>query len=578
MRLAVLAGVLLLGACAVPQAEESSSRTGNVETANLESSYGNYLAGQFARKHGNMKTAAQFFARAVAEDPQSMYLLHDALVAALIRGDFPAAHSLATRIHAKNPGRGLANLFLGVAALKQHRPQDALAYLKAVQPVGVDSLTVPMLVAWSEAGAGDTAAALAALQPLAGVPAFDPLRHFHAALIEDLAGDTAKADADYQATITSGGESAEVVNAYGNFLERHGHKDKARALFQTFLASQSQNPGIQAALKLTGVPVTPKPVVPSAAAGAAEALYGIAAITEANAGLGVGILYLRLAIYLKPDLTFAHLLLADTYESAGDWRHAIAAYRGIPVDSPYRWSAELRIAWGLDQLRETDKAVALLRKLIKEEPQRTEALSTLGDILRGEHKYKQAVAAYSEAITRTKPLTSGDWSLFYVRGIAYERSHEWPKAQTDFLKALQLNPNQPYVLNYLGYSWVIRGINLNEAQRMIERAVALAPDDGAIVDSLGWAYYHLHEYQRAVHELERAASLSPEDPTINDHLGDAYWRVGRHAEARYQWQRVLTLKPEPKEIPILKRKIAVGLGENAGLDRRRAARVVQAGS
>ncbi len=572
MRLAALAGVLLLAACAAPQGAQSAA------PAVFESPYGNYLAGQFARGQGDIKTAAAFFARAAAQDPQSLFLARNALAAQLMQGNFAAARPLALRIHAKNPGQSLANLVLGVIALKENRPQAALTYLKAMQPVGLESLTVPMLMAWSEAGAGDTAAALTALQPLAGVPAFDPLRQFHAALIEDLAGNSAKADADYRATIASGGESAEVVAAYGNFLERHGRKDAARALFKNFLADQPQNPGIQAALKMVNTPTTPKPLVGSASAGAAEALYGIAAITEADTGLGVGSVYLRMAIYLRPDFTFAHLLLADVYESAGDWRHAIEAYDGIPADSPYRWSADLRIAWGLDQLHETDRAVALLRKLVKADRQRTEALSTLGDILRGEDKFKQAVAAYSEAIARLKPETSNDWSLFYARGIAYEQSHDWPKAEADFLKALRLNPNQPYVLNYLGYSWVVRGTNLEEAQRMIQRAVALAPDDGFIVDSLGWAYYHLHEYKRAVAELERAVALSPEDPTINDHLGDAYWRAGRHEEARYQWQRVLTLKPKPEDIPILKRKIAIGLGESAGLNLRHAARVVQAGS
>ena len=174
---------------------------------------------------------------------------------------------------------------------------------------------------------------------------------------------------------------------------------------------------------------------------------------------------------------------------------------------------------------------------------------------------EEAVKAYDEAVKRIGALERRHWSLLYTRGIALERSKQWPRAEADFLAALEFEPEQPYVLNYLGYSWVDQGINLERAQKMIERAVELRPNDGYVVDSLGWVLYRLGKFAGAVRELERAVELRPEDPIINDHLGDAYWRVGRRQEARFQWRRSLSLEPEDDLLAVLRDKIKAGLGD-----------------
>ena len=156
----------------------------------------------------------------------------------------------------------------------------------------------------------------------------------------------------------------------------------------------------------------------------------------------------------------------------------------------------------------------------------------------------------------------GAWVTYYYRGICFERSKQWSKAEADMRKALELQPEQPHVLNYLGYSWIDQGINLDEGMKMIKRAVEQRPDDGYIVDSLGWAYYRIGNFEDAVKHLERAIDLKPEDPTINDHLGDAYWRVGRTLEAKFQWAHARDLKPEPEELPKIEAKIENGLPED----------------
>ena len=215
----------------------------------------------------------------------------------------------------------------------------------------------------------------------------------------------------------------------------------------------------------------------------------------------------------------------------------------------------------LDQLARTDEAVALLRAMAAERPHDYQAMVELGDVLRTHDRFKEAVAAYDDAFQRYGAGQPTDWRLYYSRGIALERSRQWPRAESDFRRALELEPQQPMVLNYLGYTWIDQGVHLDRALGMVERAVALSPNDGYIVDSLGWAYFRLGNYDKATENLERAIELVPEDPTINDHLGDAYWRTGRHLEARFQWNRALSFKPEAGEATKIESKLEHGLGQ-----------------
>ena len=248
-------------------------------------------------------------------------------------------------------------------------------------------------------------------------------------------------------------------------------------------------------------------------------------------------------------------------ESENRREESNAVYRSLKPESPYAWTARLRVAANLDRVDRTDEAIALLATMGQERPDRPEPYINLGDIQRNHERFEEAVKAYDEAVKRIGALERRHWSLLYTRGIALERSQQWQRAEADFLAALEFEPEQPYVLNYLGYSWVDQGLHLERAQKMIERAVELRPNDGYVVDSLGWVLYRLGKFAGAVRELERAIELRPEDPIINDHLGDAYWRVGRRQEARFQWQRSLSLDPEDDLLSILKDKIKAGLGD-----------------
>ena len=190
------------------------------------------------------------------------------------------------------------------------------------------------------------------------------------------------------------------------------------------------------------------------------------------------------------------------------------------------------------------EAIRQLGNIITTNPNDIDAISVMGDLLRSDKQYQAAADAYTKALAVTGGASPADWRFYYVRGIAYERSDKFPLAEKDFLHALDLNPNQPQVLNYLGYSWVDKGMNLNKALDLIQKAVAASPNDGYIIDSLGWAYYRLGRYPDAVTQLEQAATLRPNDPEINDHLGDAYWKVGRKLEAKFQWNVAYSMDTE----------------------------------
>jgi tetratricopeptide (TPR) repeat protein len=300
-------------------------------------------------------------------------------------------------------------------------------------------------------------------------------------------------------------------------------------------------------------------LVSTAQAGAAEALYGLGASLGRRGGEDLGLVYLQLSLYLSPNHPLALLSLADLYESLKKPALAIKVYERVPANSPLHRNAAIQMANNLDALDKPEEAQKHLEALIKQHPDDLEAITALGNVLRGHKKFSECANVYSKGIATIAHPEKVNWVIFYFRGICYERSHQWPKAEADLKKALGLFPEQPHVLNYLGYSWIDQGLNLDEGMAMIKRAVQQRPDDGYIVDSLGWAYFRIGNYAEAVKNLERAIELKPEDPTINDHLGDAYWRIGRTLEAKFQWAHARDLKPDPEDLPKIEEKLKNGL-------------------
>jgi tetratricopeptide (TPR) repeat protein len=308
-------------------------------------------------------------------------------------------------------------------------------------------------------------------------------------------------------------------------------------------------------------------LVDTVQAGAAEALYGLGAalgrreeeLSLANRGLA----YLQLALYLDPNHSLAMLALADLYEAMKKPELAIKVYERVPANSPLKRNAEIQLATNLDTLERTEEAKKHLDKLIATKPDDLEAILALGNIMRERKQYAGCADAYGKAVALQPTPTRANWTTYYFRGICFERDKQWAKAEADMKKALELYPEQPHVLNYLGYSWIDQGVHLDDGMSMIKRSVEQRPDDGYIVDSLGWAYYRLGNYDEAVKNLERAVELKPVDPTINDHLGDVYWKVDRVLEAKFQWSHARDLKPDADELKTIEDKLKNGLATSA---------------
>ena len=349
-----------------------------------------------------------------------------------------------------------------------------------------------------------------------------------------------------------------ITEAYARALAIAGRTKEATDALNAFLVNYPDNALAVAALDDIRAGRAHVAALANPVEGAAEALAGIGAAVGQEGGTEVAFLYLRLALYLDPNIAggLAALSLGNLFDTNDQSDAAIAAYESISPEAPFHALGQLRAALALDRLDRTDEAEKAFKQAIAGNPDDVQSYISYGNMLRGRERFAEAAKVYEEAIGKIASPGPADWSLFYFRGIAYERTKQWPKAEADFKKALELSPDQPLVLNYLGYSWVDMGRNLEEAMAMIQKAVELRPNDGYIVDSLGWAHYRLGQYDKAVEELERAIGLKPDDPVINDHLGDAYWKTGRKLEAQFQWRHARDFGAEGEALELILRKIA----------------------
>jgi len=522
---------------------------------------GSYLAARHAGQMRDAATAATFYRMALKHDPKNTDLLDRTFLSLVVGGEIDESVKYAEHIAQVDKNDRIAQLVLGVHALK--RKQYAAARSDLAQSIRgpITDLTATLLSAWSLEGAGEGKRALAAIDRLAGPDWYAIFKELHAGLIADLTGNKKEAGKRLEHAYKLDPTALRVVEAYGSWLSRNASPKEALAVFDTFDKALPRHPLVVDAMDKLKAGEKLPPLVGSAQAGGAEALYGLGASLGRRGGEDLGLVYLQLALSLEPNQPLALLSLADLYESLKKPEMAIKAYERIPANSPLHRNAAIQMATNLDALDRADEAESHLAALIKDHPDDLEAVMALGNVQRGHKKFAECGETYSKAVALIPQPEKANWVLFYFRGICYERSHQWPKAEADLKHALDLFPDQPHVLNYLGYSWIDQGIHLDEGMDMIKRAVQQRPDDGYIVDSLGWAYYKLGKYDDAVKQLERAIELKPEDPTINDHLGDAYWRVGRTLEAHFQWAHARDLKPDPEDLPKIEAKLKNGLPE-----------------
>lgn len=521
---------------------------------------GNYLAGRHAEAIRDLDAAAVYLGAALAADADAEQLLWRTFLINIYDGRVEDAIALADRVIDVRGDDANATLTLAVAAMKAGDFGQVATYLNKLDGAGFGRIMKPLLAAWALMGQNQSDAALAALSPLAEIDGAKPLHDTHAALINAINGNFDKAiDLMVLVMEQQGGFSVRTTELIGGIHEAAGDARSAEAIYKSFRGEFDDSPLMRRALDRVAKGDLRDFEISTPADGLAEGLYSLALAFNQQNAAEQALLLAQLGRYLRPDFAGLQLVTGNLVELRYGPERANEVYETISRDSDYAWSADLRRASNLADLNRPDEAEKLLRDLAKQDKSSPDPLIDLGDLMRNEDRFDDAVDAYDEAFARIENPDERYWSLYYARGIALERANKWDRAEKDFLQALEYEPEQPLVLNYLGYSWLEFGMNLDEALDMIRRAVALRPNDGYIIDSLGWAFYQIGRFEEAVQELERAVEHRPEDPVINDHLGDAYWKVGRHREARFQWQRALNLEPDDDLIPTIERKLIDGL-------------------
>lgn len=519
---------------------------------------GNYLAARQARLTSDYDAAIHYYMRALGDQPREPLLLDGLIMAQVSAGAVDAALSPAQRLDEMNIDSQVGHMALIVDAVKREDYASVLTRIEQSRAIG--PLVDGLLAAWMELGQGNMGAALARFDSVAGEPGLARFARYHKALALSYVGDYEGAEALYASDSENPVQmTRRSVLSRVEALSQLDRNEDALSLLDSIFGS---DPGMEIKdlrERLAAGETLPNSHVTSVADGVAEVFYSVAAALEQETAEAYTLLYARVATALRPDHVDAILLSGELLEDLGRPELATRAYRAVPRDNSNFYLAELGRATALRRAGREDAAIEVLDQLAATYPTLPKIQASRGDHYRWQGRHMDAVQAYDAALD----LYSGDdpskWFVYYARGMSQERLDNWEDAKTDFRAALAINPDQPNLLNYLGYAMVEKGENLDEALTMIERAVELDNSSGYIVDSLGWAFYQLGRYEDAVVQMERAAELMPVDPVINDHLGDVYWKVGRIREAQFQWTRALSFDPEEDEADRIRRKLAAGL-------------------
>ena len=531
---------------------------------------GSYLAGRVARSQNDTPAAAAYYGHALRHDPGNEVLIESSFQMEASEGNWQQVEALARELVKAQPSHRTARAFLGLVDFKAGRFTEAEEHFKEASSHPIGELTSTLARAWINQAQNKSQEALSALDaPKLPDWALYFLR-YHRALIADLAGRTADARASYERISKNDQRTLRIALAYARHAAQAGDTKLAQTILNAHFerAKTEGHPHARALQAQIEAGERPPLLIASPSEGLSEVFYGLGEALSGEGSIGNGVIFLQFALYLVPDSTFPLVTLANAQETAKRYEAAIDAYSRVPRGTPLEINIEVRKALNLNQLQRVDESQRLLEELALRHPQDVRPLEALGGIMRGHKRFTESADYYTRAIALIGKPETKHWSFFYSRGTAYERMKKLPEAEADLQRSLQLSADQPLTLNYLGYTWIDHNRNLKQGLQLIEKAVRLKPDDGYIVDSLGWAYYRLGNFKEATKHLERAVELRPEDATLNDHLGDAYWRVGREREARFQWDQALSLQPEPDDAEKIRRKLQKGLPAQARQSKR----------
>jgi len=524
-----------------------------------ESETGHFLAARFAEQEGDPATALTYVRKLLETQPANNTLRSDAYRLSLYLGKVDDALQDVGNLKDPDPRMPPPMLVSALKSVKEQDYESARKSLRELPSGGLNAVILPLMQLWLEAGTEHSGTKPLSSSDIEGKvnSKFTPLVDYHLALVNDQLGHTEAAEKYYLKVIKDADKlPMRATEALMNFYLRNHRIEDANKL----AADPRMEPEVMEALRPMIDSKEPLAMlVKNPQDGMAELLYGIAGIFLRIGMPEDALIHLHLALYMQPSLEVAQLLRAHVWEELDHAEEALEAFRTVPKGSIYYYEAQVRANYLLSKIERQAEALKHLEVLAGEYPEKPDAELTRGDIFRHEDKYEEAIKAYSEAIKRIGEPKPYHWKVFYSRGIAYERAKQWPKAEADFNQALKLEPGQADVQNYLGYSWLTMGMNVEQARQMIEDALTAQPDNAHIIDSMGWAYYTMGDFEKSLSYLEQAVELMSNDATVNEHLGDVYWRLGRKQEARYQWEKSLAFKPEPEAEAGVRKKLAEGM-------------------
>ena len=524
------------------------------------SNAGNYLKGRVAYNNHDLNDATSSFRDALKKNPNEDLLLRRSFIAELEAGNLDHAIELAKRALKQQKTSTFMHLVIGLRDAKQGSWDKALDSFAKMDASQVNEILRPLLRGWSYLGKKDFRKTRQNLLSLKKKRGFVLLSLLHTALALQGQEKITVIDRLLDEAIGSAEETpSRLALSVANYYQKTGRKDKAINLIDKIKSKDFNLEMLKGRIRtVKGLSLSEISVL-SPQDGISEALFDIASALRDDYNNNASLIFVRLANYMRPKFYSAQILLGEILQERGKYRKAIKEFEQIPEASMFFRMAQLRLSQTLRQHDKPNAAIRVLKRLQQRQPKNSEIFTRLGDIYRSQKNWDEAIISYDRAINLTNRVSKSDWVLYYSRGVALEQSGRWDVAETDFVKALKLAPNQPFIMNYLGYAWTEQGINLKKAEQLIRKAVSLRPKDGYITDSLGWVLYQTSRFDQAVPILERAVRLRPNDATINDHLGDAYWKVQRKLEATYQWKRAITMHPDPELKEKIQRKLSFGL-------------------
>ncbi len=554
----VLIGALLAN-CANETAESGRALSNGFET----SVSGNYLAGRYARRDNDSRMASINFKLARLKDPNDIRLIREAFLSELRLGNVEEAAKLAEHSIKLDAVSPFMMLVIGLREAKSgnwEKANDAFGKLPQSQ---LNQILGPLILGWTSIATGKLDLGVTSFSKISEKDGFEILGLLHLGLGYQITGEIQKADAAFEKALlhdTVPPDRLKISTAA--HYARSARLTQARKMIEQLSQNDIDATVLNIILEEKNTPLNKEVFITDASDGLAEALFDISQALKNDLTDELAIIFARLSLYMRPEFAPANILLGETLNQSGKHQQAIAHFSKIRAKSAYFLFAQFNLATTLQNIKKTEDAVSLLENMIKNNPKDYRPHMHIGDLKRSLKQWDDAIKAYSRALQLKTGTENSDWILYYSRGIAYEQSKNWDQAEADFMKALELSPNQPFVMNYLGYAWAEQGIKLIEANELIVKAVEQRPRDGYIADSLGWVLYQSGDYKRAVPELERAVQLRPNDATINDHLGDAYWKVGRKLEARFQWDKAKSMKLDVDHLESINQKLKQGLEDN----------------